>query len=155
MRGYHKPCESLNGAWETGSHTRVRGGCHVSTFPGRGVTFSKCGLIIGLCKKGGRVEEWRLGWSSILDQNQKQDTLMEEEHANWALTIWSYLASMWAASILNEVGRLGLWRCHVFGLWICKTSFESVFISFKINFYLLNGITYKMFWNREAKTSCM
>ena len=33
------PCESLNGAWETGSHSRARGGCHVSTlFPGRGVT---------------------------------------------------------------------------------------------------------------------
>ena len=25
-------CESLNGAWETGSHSRVHGGCHVSTF---------------------------------------------------------------------------------------------------------------------------
>ena len=33
------PCESLNGVWETGSHSRARGGCHVSTlFPGRGVT---------------------------------------------------------------------------------------------------------------------
>ena len=36
---YFWPCESLNGAWETGSHLRARGGCHVSTlFLGRGVT---------------------------------------------------------------------------------------------------------------------
>ena len=36
--GYQKPCGSLDGAWETGTHSRARGGCHVSTSPGRGVT---------------------------------------------------------------------------------------------------------------------
>ena len=36
--GYLKPCESLDGAWENGTHSRARGGCHVSTFSGRGVT---------------------------------------------------------------------------------------------------------------------
>ena len=37
------PCESLNGAWKTGSHSRARGGCHVSTlFPGWGVTVIPC-----------------------------------------------------------------------------------------------------------------
>ena len=30
------PCEFLNGAWETGFHSRARGGCHVSTFFGSG-----------------------------------------------------------------------------------------------------------------------
>ena len=30
------PCEFLNGAWETGSHSRARGGCHVSTLFGSG-----------------------------------------------------------------------------------------------------------------------
>ena len=36
--GYHMLCGSLNGTWETGTHSRARGGCHVSAFPGRGVT---------------------------------------------------------------------------------------------------------------------
>ena len=40
MKEYRLPCESLDGAWETGSHARARGGCHVSTFSGRGVTTS-------------------------------------------------------------------------------------------------------------------
>ena len=30
------PCESLDGAWETGSHSRARGGCHVSALSGSG-----------------------------------------------------------------------------------------------------------------------
>ena len=38
--GYHMPCGSLNGAWEIGTHSRARGGCHVPAFPGRGVTDS-------------------------------------------------------------------------------------------------------------------
>ena len=36
--GYLVPCESLDGFRETGTHSRARGDCHVSTFPGRGVT---------------------------------------------------------------------------------------------------------------------
>ena len=35
--GYHEPCESLYGFWETGTHSRARSGCHVLTFSGRGV----------------------------------------------------------------------------------------------------------------------
>ena len=39
MSEHFWPCESLNGAGEIGSHSRARGGCHVSTlFPGRDVT---------------------------------------------------------------------------------------------------------------------
>ena len=37
--GYHISYESLDRAWETKTHSRARGGCHVSTFPGRDVTF--------------------------------------------------------------------------------------------------------------------
>ena len=33
---YHKPRESLDGAGETGSHSRARGGGHVSTTSGSG-----------------------------------------------------------------------------------------------------------------------
>ena len=36
---YHMPCEFLDGVWKTGTHSRTRGGCHMSTSPGRGVTF--------------------------------------------------------------------------------------------------------------------
>ena len=36
--GYHMPCEFLDGVWKTGTHSRTRGGCHMSTSPGRGVT---------------------------------------------------------------------------------------------------------------------
>ena len=32
-------CRSLDGAWETETYSRVCGGCHVSTFSGRGVTY--------------------------------------------------------------------------------------------------------------------
>ena len=32
-------CESLNGFRETETHLRAHGGCHMSTFPGRGVTW--------------------------------------------------------------------------------------------------------------------
>ena len=37
--GYLKPYESWGGAWETGTHSKARDGCHVSTFPSRGVTY--------------------------------------------------------------------------------------------------------------------
>ena len=40
------PCESLDGAWRTGTHSMAHGGCHVSTFPGRGVT--PCAFPAGL-----------------------------------------------------------------------------------------------------------
>ena len=38
--GYLVPCESLDEFRKTGTHSRACGGCHVSTFPGRGVTNS-------------------------------------------------------------------------------------------------------------------
>ena len=34
--GINVPCEFLNGTWEIGSHSRARGGCHVSTLFGSG-----------------------------------------------------------------------------------------------------------------------
>ena len=36
--GCHMPCESLDEFWETGTYSRARDGCHVSTFPGWGMT---------------------------------------------------------------------------------------------------------------------
>ena len=39
------PCESLDGAWETGTHSRARGGCHVSTLFGSG--HDTFGLFLG------------------------------------------------------------------------------------------------------------
>ena len=38
--GYQMPCGLLFGFQETETHSRARGGCHVSTFLGRGVTLS-------------------------------------------------------------------------------------------------------------------
>ena len=38
--GCHMPYESLDGFREARTHLRARGSCHVSTFPGRGVTFA-------------------------------------------------------------------------------------------------------------------
>ena len=34
--------ESLDGFWKTRTHSKACGGCHVSTFPGRGVTSKLC-----------------------------------------------------------------------------------------------------------------
>ena len=36
--GYQMPCGPLIEFWEIGTHSKVRGGCHMSTFPGRDVT---------------------------------------------------------------------------------------------------------------------
>ena len=65
----HKPCESLNGAWETRTHSRARGGCHVSTSPGRGVTLiprpsARKGPIIPFHSK--KLENNRMFWQQYL-----------------------------------------------------------------------------------------
>ena len=36
--GCHMPYESLDDFWETGTHSKARDGCHMSTFSGRGMT---------------------------------------------------------------------------------------------------------------------
>ena len=40
--GYHMPCRTLDGAWKTGTHSRVHDGCHMSIFPSPGVTLDGC-----------------------------------------------------------------------------------------------------------------
>ena len=42
------PYGSLNRAWETGTYSRARGGCHVPAIPGRGVT----SLVLMVCEIG-------------------------------------------------------------------------------------------------------
>ena len=44
--GYQMPCGPLVGFRETKIHSRAHGGCHLSTFSGRGVTESDYGLTL-------------------------------------------------------------------------------------------------------------
>ena len=72
--GCHMPCESLDGFWETWTHSKARDGCYVLTFSGQDVTKTSKTKVSylneNLIKSLVRVAMWSLFYYFKIENKQ-------------------------------------------------------------------------------------
>ena len=86
------PCESLDGAWKIETHSRVRGGCHMSTSPDRGVTtiFKEfvgqrytSTIVLALLQEVAQFPGVKLNWNVLVKQTSIGISDAREYQMSW------------------------------------------------------------------------